>query len=361
MMKVVVAGGGWSTNVGNAFFNLGTLHALRTVLPDVDVFLLSDQPGNLDFVRRRSPRNSLNIFNYLDADLVVLHGSVLTRYLPRVWAESFRKLRDRGAKVAFIGSGLFEYSKAEIQICRDFLKQYPPFVFMARDSETYQHFHDLAEHSYDGIDCAFFLPEAFTPTGLGLPPYFILNFDKSPEPSIACLANGNCAGLPAAPATNGVAQFELNSKHWGISFPRFRGHLARRLHKFYPYVESLIPLQAARPESVGGQMIVRADHQFNPICLRKMFRSPNSFCWDLPEPYLCLYANADLTLTDRIHAALVTLAYGKPAMLFSSSGRARILERVGISGIDKKPVYLDQSRVAQERDKMLRFLGQVSF
>jgi hypothetical protein len=261
--------------------------------------------------------------------------------------------------VAFIGSGLFEYSQAEIQVCREFLKENPPFLFMARDSETYRHFSELAEHSYDGIDCAFFLPQAFTPTGLGLPPYIALNFDKAPEPYIVCSETSGRSPKPDTSSTNGSVRFDLDGRQWRLSFPNFQGRLAAHLHKYYPYFESLWPLRRRKPECVGGKMVVRADHQFNPICLRKMFRSPNSFCWDLPEPYLCLYANTDLTLTDRIHAALATLVYGKPAMLFSGSGRARILERVGVNGISQEPVYLDQSRVAEERDKMLCFLRNI--
>ncbi len=359
-MKVIVAGGGWSTNVGNAFFNMGTLHILRTVLPDAPVFLLSDQPANLD-LRRKAPANSLNIFHHIDADLVVLHGSVLTRYLPRIWGESFKRLRERGTRLVFISSGLFEYSEPEIKVCRQFLEQNRPFLFVSRDSDTYEYFGDLAEHSYNGIDSAFFLPKMFTPTGLGLPPYIAVNFDKAPEPTITCLANSGCRQRTDAPAANGSVQFELNGNCWRVSFPAFRQRLARRLGKFYPYFESLIPFQRSRSEFAGDRLIVRLDHQFNPVYLRKIFRSPNSFCWDIPDPYLCLYANAELTLTDRIHAALVTLAYGKPAMLFSRSGRARILERVGVGGMDREPVFLNQSRVEEERNNMLRFLGQVPF
>ena len=359
-MKVIVTGGGWSTNVGNGFFNMGTVHLLQTVLPDAQILLLSDQPGNLNFVNRKAPPNSLNLFHYIDADVVVLHGSVLTRHLPRIWAESFRKLRERGTKLVFISSGLFEYDEPEIKACREFLEQNPPFLFVSRDSDTYGYFADLAEHSYDGIDSAFFLPQAFTPTGLGLPPYITVNFDKSPEPTIACSMNGDGSEMTDAPTGNGAVQFDLDEKCWQVSFPRFRQHLSKRLHKFYPYFESFAPLRR-KPESVAGKMIVRVDHQFNPICLKKLFRSPNSFCWDLPAPYLCLYANTQLTLTDRIHAAVATLVYGKPAMLFSSSGRARILERVGVKGISRKPVYLDQPKVAEQKRKMLQFLGQVPF
>ena len=355
-MKVIVAGGGWSTNVGNAFFNMGTLHILRTILPDANVCLLADQPANLDLTRK-TPRNALNVFHYVDADVLVLHGSILTHFLPQAWNESFKRLRQRGTKICFISSGSFEYSESEIAACKQFLQEYKPFLFISRDSDTFKHFGHLAEHSYDGIDSAFFLPKTFTPTGLGLPPYVAMNFDKAPEPSVAYSTNGDLRPHPS----KGEVRFDLNGEHWAVSFPAFRQRVSKRLHKFYPFFESLAPWPSRKPESVGDRMIVRLDHQFNPVYLRKIFRSPNSFCWDLPDPYLCLYANADLTLTDRIHAALVTLVYGKPAMLFSESGRARILERLGVENLNLRPALLDQARVEEERTKMIEFLKTVPF
>lgn len=361
-MKVVIAGGGWSTNIGNAFFNLGTEYVLRQVLPEADFLLMSDQPAYLDFFRRKAPRNSLNLFHYIKAEYIVLHGSVLTRHLPQVWGQALSIMCRAGTRVIFISAGLFEYSEAEIGICRQFLADNPPFLFVSRDAETYRHLGDCAQHSYDGIDSAFFLPEAFSPHDFGLCPYVIFNFDKSPEPFVKCFGDNQCApGAQRVRRGRYSTQFEFKGSSWEVTFPVLRYCLSKRLSKFYPYLISLAPFGDRRPETTGDYMIVRTDHQFNPVYPRKIFRYPNSFCWDIPDPYLCLYANAELTLADRIHAAVAALAYGRPAMLFSESGRSRIIDRVGGGELSKEPVMLDQALLKYEKDRMLDFLSEIEF
>ena len=358
-MNVIVVGGGWSTNIGNSFFNVGTLYILQKVMPNAEIFLLSSPPAYLDYLRHRAPRNSLNIFSYVEPDYLVLHGSVLTRYLPAIWEDSLRRMRQKGTKVIFISSGLFEYSESEVEICKRFLERNRPFLFVSRDSDTYKEFSCFAEHSYNGIDSAFFLPDVFVPMKIGLSPYIILNFDKSPEPFIRCSANSSGPSMTRRDDSAGYSTyFEFKNKIWRLKFPFLRYCIAKRLSKFYPYFESLMFSMGTKPRFVDDYMVVRVDHQCNPLVLRKLFRYPNSFCWDIPYPYICLYANAEFTLTDRVHAAVVTLTYGKPAMLFSESGRSRILERVGAKNLHRELHYLDQETLRREKKSMLEFLSE---
>jgi hypothetical protein len=92
-----------------------------------------------------------------------------------------------------------------------------------------------------------------------------------------------------------------------------------------------------------------------------MYRAPTSFTWDLPDPYLALYAHAALVLSDRVHACVAALAYGRPAMLFSKSPRALILERVGANRIEQRPITISQDELRGEKEKMIRFLRSIPF
>jgi len=74
------------------------------------------------------------------------------------------------------------------------------------------------------------------------------------------------------------------------------------------------------------------------------------------SPDIVVSANTCLTLGDRVHACVITLAYGNPAMLFTPSPRSRLFDRVGLNDIRTKPVTLDLDYLEVERTKEIEFL-----
>jgi hypothetical protein len=355
---------GWSTNIGNAFFAEGIKYVLERAVPNCRAVLLTDQAAFLNLMPgrkyRHEPRNSLRYLDHIRPDYVVVAGSCLTEQFPRIWGQSFRRLHQAGTKILLIGAGLYDYSAKETELCRDLLKQYPPHVFVSRDRRTFESFHDLSKHSYDGIDCSYFVPEVFQPIETDLPPYVILNFDKTPEPSIRVSAGAvSSASGSSNPSADGSVRFDFKGGEWLLQFPRVRLKLSRLLDKGYAFVVGPLGLHGTRQKQAGEMMIVRTDHALNPLILRRIFRGPNAFAGDLPYTYYNLYAQTELALTDRVHAALVTLSYGRPAMLISRSGRASIIERVGGGDVTRKPTQLDMDVLAREKQGMIEFLSSV--
>ena len=110
---------------------------------------------------------------------------------------------------------------------------------------------------------------------------------------------------------------------------------------------------------IGQYMLVRTDQRFHPHFRSKIYAYKNSFCADIPYGYINLYANAQLTLSDRVHACAVTLAYGHSAMLFAKTNRVGLLERVGAGEITKRPVSLDMELIRAEKAKMVEWLQNV--
>lgn len=359
---IVVAGGGWSTNVGNGFYNLGTLHLLETAYPDARIVLLSDHEGYWDFRHRRVPDNSLRFLDHISPDYLVLHGCFLTSSFPQMWNQTFNLLESRGTKLIFLSAGLMRYSDEEISVCRSFLEKHTPFIFISRDAITHSEFEDLIEVSYNGIDTAFFASEALPRIDLELPPYIITTFDKHPEPSLRIEDEfgkkrkryGNNGLLPRQ-----TRNFKFRGDRWITDFPMLRFLLSTRLGKFYPYIEAALLPKRRYKKKIGDLMIVRTDHQSNPWFVRKMYRAPNSFAWDLPEPYLALYANADLVLSDRVHACVAALAYNRPAMLFSGSPRSLILDRVGAKEIRRMPSLVNPDQLKAEKAQMIEFMRSI--
>lgn len=380
----------WSPNIGNAFFALGIQHALATAVPNAQVVLMSDQAAYLNLIPglsyRREPKNSLSYLDYVRPDYLVLAGSVLTEQFPRVWGRTLEKLADTGTKLLLIGVGYYDYSESERAACRTLLEQYPPYVLISRDRTTYQDLRDVADYAYDGLDGAYFLPDVYQPVATDMPPYIMSNFDKIPEPIFSIepqaadpTGNGYQGGNGQGSQTGQIGQigqisqngqdghdetlraFVFQDQHWQVRFPRIHFTAARYLSKSYGHVMAPLGLYGTSQVNVGGYMIVRTDHQLNPLMPSRIFRGPNAFAGDTPYSYLNLYSQAALTLSDRIHAVLATLAYGKPAMLFSKSGRAHILERMGAGDVTKHPITLDLERLEQEKEAELAFLRSVSF
>lgn len=354
---IAIMAGKWSTNIGNAFFNLGAEYILRECFPDAEIKLLSDQSSywNLYPMRyRKEPKYSLKYNNFINPDYIVLQGSLLTRQFPGIWGEAFEYYKKNNIRVILLGVGQFEYTKKETIICQEFLKKYPPYLFVSRDRETFENFKKYAIYAYDGLDNAYFLPKFIKPFPHRMPPYVILNFDKTPEPHIykskilEDIETGCCKTI------------EFKGEKWHIKFSATQLKLAEKVGKSYQYIASLLGLGATKQEKVDNYIIIRTDHQSNPLLIKKMFRGPNSFCDDIPYSYINLYAQTELTLTDRLHAALVTMAYGRPAMLFSKSGRVRILERLEVNNITRNPQMLDLKLLGQELDAEINYIKQTS-
>ena len=121
---------------------------------------------------------------------------------------------------------------------------------------------------------------------------------------------------------------------------------------------SLLP-PGHRENEAGGYRIIRTDHRFFPHYRSKIYRYSNSFVSDVPQTYLNLYANSVCTLSDRVHACAVTLAYGNSAMLFSKTNRVGLLERVGATEICNAVVCLDMAYLAHEKQKMVQYLCEL--
>jgi hypothetical protein len=89
-----------------------------------------------------------------------------------------------------------------------------------------------------------------------------------------------------------------------------------------------------------------------------IFFRPNAVSSFVHEPYLNLYANAALTLSDRLHAAVAALAFGGPVRLFLESNRVRLLERARCDAALRQVYVADARYLAAEKRRLVAWLGQ---
>jgi hypothetical protein len=348
--RVAIMQGFWGQNIGNAFFDLGGRWIAQQVFGADEVSPIQNQQGYRTFHRQRTgnPKNDLGLLRYLDTEVFITQGPMFTNTFESLWRSSFEHMKKRGIKVALLSAAFFKYSDEEVNAVRRFLKEFPPAIIVTRDSDTYDRVKDLCKYTYSGIDSAFFVPNDYRPVRTTLPPYIAVNFDQYPEPNLtACAPNEDLAG------TYDVTFQALNRK-WGAKQPWLQNSFSAA-GQWQCYLGAMLDFRRL-PKQIDDYIIVRPDHRFNPHVTWKIYKHPNGIAADEPYTYLTIYSGAEMTLSDRVHACVATLAYGKPAMLFHPTPRARLFERLGLAAIRQTPVSLSLERLEEERQAEVAFL-----
>lgn len=339
MKKILVCNNTWD-NIGNAFFKNSLITDLTTVFEGQAKVMSCD--FHVIPVHRPFFRNTkvLDLGLHLCGDLVVFSGPRMSRRFPEVSGPAIRALAERGVKYALMSLGSHEYDDDEVKICRRFLKDYPPYVLTSRDSETYEKYHDLATYSYDGICSAFYSPlhyEGYDTPGLGK--YIVMGFEQTEEPTLRIRSNFDDKDI----RTVDISSIEIAS-----------GYL-RKLSKYGVLAEAF----KKYPGAFGGYEIVRPLHYPMARFLPVFYSRTNRYVSINPYGYLNLYRNASLVLSERVHACVIALSYGVPAMLFTRTKRDALFRRIGVDNLYDKPVTLPAGLIEKEHDKFIGFLKQI--
>jgi hypothetical protein len=348
--RVALVSGFWGQNIGNAFFNIGGKWILENVFPPDEVAFIQDQPGYRTFNNqsRGNPPNDFGLLRHIDVDYIVLQGPMLTQTFRYLWESTFRELRARGTQIILLSAAFFRYTREEIDAVRPFLREVRPVIISTRDHDSYELLRGYSDYLYDGIDSAFFVPDAFRPFPFATNPYLVLNFDRYPEPTIFVEPEG-CERPGDWDWT-----FDALGHRWYLRMPRLPRALSAA-GKWQAYLGAMLDRRRL-PRSLAGLDVIRTEHRFNPHITWKIYRQPNALASDEPFTYFTVYSGASLTLSDRVHACVATLAYGRSAMLFSPSPRASLFARLGLGDIRNRPVALDPDRLEVEKGNQLRFL-----
>ena len=345
-----IVSGYWCTNIGNAFFNKGAEYILKKILGEDNVHLVFDSPAYISsFARiKESPKNALNYVEHLDVDYLVLLGPVLSASFLHIWKETLDALAKKGTKYLILSAGMMKHNANIISEIKSYFRANPPHAITTRDEDTYDEFKDCGCPIYNGICFAFFVPEAIHRVPASFSPYIALNFDKIDEPVI----NVNKVH------SKSDMEFTFENDDFSLRFTSLTSRICLKTDRMTDaliYLSSLLP-HKTRPTKLGKYDIIRTDHRFSPMVKRKVYKYANSFCSDLPETYANLYAGARLTLSDRVHACAIALAYGNHAFLFAKTNRSALLERVGAAQITTQPTCIDLENLRNEKEKLLNWL-----
>lgn len=307
MLKVAYIGGSWSSNIGNAFYNLGT-GAILSSIDKVDSYFIPDPPHWKEHVN-----NDFDIIGNLDVDLVILTGPCLNLKLPKIFSRSFARLTKRGVRLGFLSAGMSLYDEGEAKAVKNFLEQFKPSFIFTRDRDTYEFLKILDDVIlYDGLCTSMFLNNALKVPDLALERYYVFNFDGNKEPFI-----------------------ELTDEGY------YRIHNPRRKPQ----------------DNLNGLPIIRTDNRSITDGYNRIYSSSNVYHSDLPYGYLSILKGAEVVFSERVHTCASTLILGGTALFVpvakrSFEKRSRLFDRLGIPDIFEQPSRLDFKYIESEKAKM---------
>lgn len=287
--NILYYGGCWPTNIGNGFIDIGAQKALEIAF-GTQIHFSSEFPVWF-FQQEKLHKNTFSLTNLLQVDLIVVSGMVCCEEFVQTEGPALLKAVKRGVKILLHGCGQLNYTKKETENFGNFLQELNPIAFVSRDSKTYDNLQGYCEKTFDGIDCAFFLPDAFSPAKFLERDYIALNFDASTEPNL-----------------------EL------------------------------------------GKNVIRTHHACLGDLSDAWFTGENKFISDIPNDYLNIYANCKEIHSDRVHACIAGLAFGKKVKLYSNTPRAYLFEKVGCENIQTQLVQLDMDYLDSLKKKQIDYL-----
>lgn len=327
-IRILYYGAGWPTNIGNAFIDLGAMAILRAAVPDAQIAFASEMPRwffahsangeqpkevikwvkrfwrfqflysmpqTVKLTKHQTMDNSFEVASATQCDLVVFAGMAMCEEFLLVNGPSILALSSRGIPVLLLGTGALKYNDREKETFGSFLRQVSPIGFISRDEQSYEMFAGFVTQTHKGIDCAFWVPEAYKPFSLVLDPYVVATFDTMPEPVLR----------------------------------------------------------------LNGRPLIRAHHNCWGPPQTQYVSTSDTLISDIPYDYLTLYANAEEVHSDRVHACVAALAYGRQARFYHPTPRGSLFAAAGAERIREKLIQLDMQSFAKKKETQVKFVRQL--
>lgn len=293
----------WFTNVGEAFIDIGVksiIHSISERHDEIKYGTIS--PMSKYYISRiqscSESKNEMNSFNpaeWIIPDIYIIPGM----YGTENFAESYtldmaRNIKSKGGKVAFLGFGACDYGLKERNTVLRIMKELNPLFVITRDNKTYELYKDYIE-CIKGLDCAFWINKDFTPQGASTKSYTVSTFNRSDEPK-------------------DVASMQNLIHPWHMQY--------------------LLDEKKTR-----------------------YLKKSNLMISDNPYDYITLYANADKTYTDLVHATIACLVYGTPVKYYQVDNRRDAFESLEYLAYDSAGfMTLNAIKLCQEKCRIEEYV-----
>jgi len=321
-VKILLYAGGWPTNIGNAFIDYSSIYTIKTAVPTAKVYFGSELARWFFKANRRNMNKSVDLAELMEVDYLVISGMVLCDEFIELEGPIIKKLSDRGIKIVLNGCGGATYTQMEVNNFKKFLEGINIVGFISRDETTYKNFKVSFPKSFNGMDCAFFLSDAFSPAPLRIEDYVVYNFDQMEVPYIE-------------EHNKRIIRTHHSCSKFFPNTIRNRG-ITLNINTIWPFLK-----------------IVKYENN------DRYFKHKDTLISDIPDDYLNLYANAYAVYTDRVHACIAALSFGNSARLYSNTPRASVFDVQGVGEIRKKLVKLNQDKINKKKENQILFLREI--
>lgn len=249
------------------------------------------------FYSALSNKHVLSVLDYINLDILVIPGCVLTVPFFKIYGQRLKQLKNEGVEILFLGASGNYYSDYEKEYVSEFINDIDPLAIMFRDPIAYEAYKDLVKNSYNGIDNAFFVNRVNIPKGIAKRDYVVLNFDN------------------------------VKNEHYYDKLSSQFEHCVRTNNKPFPlnYVYSKL--------------------------------KKNYFISDTPMDYLILLANAKEVHSDRVHSCIPTLSLGGKCRIYSDSKRLALFDNVGLSKITEELTQIEN--LGEYQTKQISYLNKM--
>jgi hypothetical protein len=319
-MKIGYIGGFWSTNIGNAFYNLGALWLLKKVFGENNIYFIPDPPQ----VYWSSLEDDYDLIPKLGLDLVIISGPIFGFNLELIYGKRFDEITRNGGSIGFVSVGAVLYSEKEADSVSTFLNKYNVSFVFTRDSETYNLYaKKLNTNVFDGLCASMFLNDAFVPVDVN-DDYVVFNFSYFHDPIIDKVGDN----------------WIVKKRYLCPPQENMMGYPVVRI-KSSPYTPNIKFLKST--------MFV--------------FPRKNMYYSDLPYGYLSILKSSEYVFSDRVHTCAAGLIFGSKCMYIkggtrSKDSRNKLFLRLGLSDIYNKPISLDFDYIDTEKKTMITQLSK---
>ncbi|MBB4122696.1 polysaccharide pyruvyl transferase family protein [Martelella radicis] len=302
---IAVESSTWN-NIGDAFYQNSILNQLHLNLPHCNVVSF-DGPSERAFRPGKYVKNVFDSRFLVDADHYVFSGPIIGGNFLKLYGPLIKDILRRGKTYSLMSIHATTDMSLMKEI-RTFLEENPPVAVHTRDHPSFEKLEGIAPCELDGICFAFFVNEIPHLPEMSLGgPYICASYYRGYEPNFVNVSEDATDLVSSGIDLDWPKQ--LNQRNW-------------RVMRFFEH-------SRPSPEKVGRWNIVRPVHAFSPFP-QLIFSKKNSYISYNPTNFLAIYKHCDGVLTDRVHAGVAGVSFGKPVRVEAIDDRFKLFERVPV-------------------------------
>jgi hypothetical protein len=330
---IAVENSTWN-NIGDAFYQLSILRIFTKAFPNANVVSMEgpvERAFKLGNKRFRSEPFEADY--HTKADHYVLSGPIIGRNFMRIYAPRIKSYLNSGRSYSLV-SVRCSVTGSALEEVRKFLERHPPRAIYTRDPSSLEKLQGLSAIETAGPCFAFFvrmlngIPEIKPKS-----PYLAVSVYTSREPKISLTS---ASGLSNAKID---WQVQPNARFW----------------RYSQHFEWLSRFQTQ--QNVDGYDFVRPvqGHTRFP---NKLFGKPNAYISYNPLCYLGVLKSAEAVISDRVHAGVTGLSFGRPVHIRAIDGRFDLF--TGLPLQTNGPFWrIDADFITASHDKALEWVKNI--